>query len=323
MKKTPKSRTEPRSRSKRAQSPRRAASAVAHHDLVESSARSLERKTESVRKPKRTGVPRRGFTAATADKHELYQLAVQSPDEDIRFFERIYRQEAGREAKHLREDFCGTGFLMSRWIQGQRGRTAEGFDIHGPTVAWGMAHNFAPLGEEASRATIHLRDVREPSHKAPDVRVAQNFSYFVFKERTALLAYFRSIRADLARKGIFVLDIYGGPDAMAEMTEKRRIDAGFTYVWDQEAYWPATGEYRASIHFRFKDGTEMRRAFRYDWRLWTLPEVCDLLQEAGFSRLEQFWEGTDEDGVSGNGVYRRSKRGENCEAWVTYVVAFK
>ena len=26
----------------------------------------------------------------------------------------------------------------------------------------------------------------------------------------------------------------------------------------------------------------LRRAFRYDWRLWTIPELAEMLKEAGF-----------------------------------------
>jgi hypothetical protein len=32
-------------------------------------------------------------------------------------------------------------------------------------------------------------------------------------------------------------------------------------------------------------------------------------------------EGTSEDVEGGNGIYRRSEKGENCPAWVTYLVA--
>jgi hypothetical protein len=65
----------------------------------------------------------------------------------------------------------------------------------------------------------------------------------------------------------------------------------------------------------------MRGAFRYEWRLWNLTETLDVLADAGFSHLQTYWEGTDADGVSGNGVFRPSRLGENCEAWVTYIVA--
>jgi SAM-dependent methyltransferase len=270
----------------------------------------------------RTGPSRaHRFSARTADKHALYQLAVQSPAEDVRFLARLYRSLRGREARHLREDFCGTALLCTAWVRGKKPRTAEGFDISEKTLAWGRAHNFPPLGERAERIELHAEDVRAPSARRPDVRCAQNFSYFVFKERAQLLAYFESARRDLAPGGILVLDIYGGPEAMEEEEEEREIEEGFTYVWEQRRYVPATGAYEAHIHFRFPDGSEMRRAFSYDWRLWTLPEVKDALLDAGFARVDSYWEGTDAQGEGGNGIFRRSTRGENCPAWVTYLVA--
>jgi len=263
------------------------------------------------------------FTSKTADRQVLYQLAVQSPEEDVKFLSRVYRAKRKNLPRHFREDFCGTALLCATWVKRGKEYTAEGFDICEDTVGWGVVHNFEPLGDSAKRATIHVKDVRDASTKRPDVRAAQNFSYFVFKQREQLLEYFRAAYTDLAKDGIFVLDIYGGPDSMVETREEREIEEGFTYVWDQVAYWPATGDYKAHIHFEFRDGSQMRRAFSYDWRLWTLTEVVDALKEVGFPEVETFWEGTDEDGESGNGVYRKSRRGENCEAWVTYVVAYK
>jgi SAM-dependent methyltransferase len=264
---------------------------------------------------------KRVFTRKGADRHELYQLSVQSPEEDCDFFARVYRTLRKKEARHFREDFCGTALNCSQWLRRHDDNTAEGFDIDPDPVGWGIDRNFAPLGEEARRCTLHLKDVREPSAKRPDVRTATNFSYWCFHERPTLLEYFRAAHRDLKKDGVFVLDTYGGPDSMQEMVEERKIAEGFTYVWDQVSYHPATGEYKAYIHFRFKDGTELKRAFRYDWRLWSLTEVVDLLREAGFSAVDSYWEGTAEDGESGNGIYRRSRRGENCEAWVTYIVA--
>lgn len=289
------------------------------------------RKAEKANKPtkakggkgKGKGRSKSKFTAKTADIQELYQYSVQSPEEDVKFLKRVYRKVNGRDAKHFREDFCGTGLLMSEWLRTTKDGTTEGFDICRQTIGWGIEHNFKPLGEEARRATLHVRDVREKSLQRPDLRSAQNFSYFVFKERTQLLEYLRAAYEDLADDGVFVMDIYGGPESMEEMCEEREIEEGFTYIWDQDEYWPATGEYRAYIHFEFDDGTKIKKAFSYDWRLWNLLEVQDALYEVGFDRVQTYWEGTDEDGESGNGIYRPSKRGENCLAWVTYLVASK
>jgi hypothetical protein len=239
------------------------------------------------KKGKKKGRQARGprYTAATADKYELYQLSVQSPEEDVAFFRRVYKGLRGAKPGHLREDFCGTAFLASRWVKQGSEFTAEGFDIDPEPMAWGMEHNFEPIGSAAGRCKLHLKDVREPSHQPPDVRCALNFSYCIFVRREAMVEYFRAARADLAPKGVFFLDIHGGPEAMDEMEEERKIDEGFTYIWDQEAYWPATGEYLCHIHFEFKDGTRLEKAFSYDWRLWSNTEIVDCMREAGFASV--------------------------------------
>ncbi|MEM7308974.1 MAG: class I SAM-dependent methyltransferase [Planctomycetota bacterium] len=285
--------------------------------------RGKDKDKKAKKKDKKRGKKKPKFTAKGADRHELYQYSVQSPDEDCSFFARVYKSLRKKDARHLREDFCGTALLSATWLGRNKKNTAEGFDIDPDPVSWGIERNFEPLGDVAKRCRLQLKDVREPSTKSPDVRIATNFSYWIFKERRELVDYFRRAYEDLKRDGIFILDIYGGPEALNEVEEEREVEEGFTYVWDQVHYHPATGDYKAYIHFRFKDGTELKRAFRYDWRLWFLTEVRDALTEAGFSKTETYWEGTDEDGESGNGVYRKSRKGENCEAWVTYIVGVK
>jgi len=64
------------------------------------------------------------------------------------------------------------------------------------------------------------------------------------------------------------------------------------------------------------DGTRLERAFTYDWRLWTLTEIVDCLREAGFANVESYWEGTADDGESGDGNFRKKRRGENCLSWM-------
>lgn len=277
-----------------------------------------DKKGRSGKKPEK-----RVFTAETADRHELYELSVQSPEEDVRFLRRVYKSLRGKKAKHMREDFCGTALLSSHWIRRGPDYTAEGFDIDPDPVSFGIERHFEPLGEDASRCKLHLKDVREPSHVPPDVRCALNFSYCIFQTREEMLGYLRAAHADLAADGVLVLDIHGGPDSMEEVEEERDIEEGFTYVWDQVRFYPATGEYRCFIHFEFEDGTRLERAFRYDWRLWSITEIIDCLRDVGFEDVHTYWEGTDEDGESGDGNFRKKRKGENCDSWIAYIVAVK
>ncbi len=283
--------------------------------MSKSNSKKDKKKTKKKKKVK--------LTASTVDKYELYQISVQSPEEDIVFLDETYRDIRGRSARHFREDFCGTSALTAHWIKRGRQYTAEGFDIDPNPVNWGIKHNLKPLGDVAHRATLHIKDAREPSNEAPDIRCAQNFSYWVFKTRREMLDYFSRAYKDLAPSGIFVIDLHGGPECLETMEEETEMDEGFTYVWDQDEYWPITNEAKLYIHFRFPDGTELHRAFSYDWRLWGLTELREILQDAGFPRVDCYWEGTDDDGESGNGIFTREEKGESCLSYVAYLVAQK
>jgi len=128
------------------------------------------------------------------------------------------------------------------------------------------------------------------------------------------------VHADLAEGGIFVVDLHGGPESMQELEEEtEQDDESFTYVWDQDKINPISGHAQMHIHFRFPDGSEMSNAFSYDWRLWGLPELTDIFHDAGFSAVDCYWEGTDEDGESGNGEFEISTEGEARLSYVAYL----
>ena len=139
-----------------------------------------------------------------------------------------------------------------------------------------------------------------------------------------MLAYFESVYNDLKDSGIFVIDLHGGPESIQELEEETEMDdESFTYVWDQDSINPITSEARLHIHFRFPDGSEMTNAFTYDWRLWGLTELQEILFDAGFKKADCYWEGTDEDGESGDGIFSKTTKGEACLSYVAYLVAQK
>jgi len=271
---------------------------------------------------------RRGATLAKrADRHVLYQHAVQAPDYEIEFFEDHYKELRGKKPRSLREDFCGTALLCVEWCKSHPKRTALGVDLCADTLVWGQRHNLKPAGHEVS-SRIDLRhanvlDVRGPQ---VDIACALNFSYCVFKTRGALRHYFETVRVGIKDDGIFVLDLLGGTETMNAVKEEREIEGqNFVYIWDQAAFNPITHDFTCHIHFRFPDGSKMK-AFSYEWRLWTLPEVRELLIEAGFSRVHVYWEKfeedpEDEEEMVGTGEYVETNEAENQEAWIAYILA--
>lgn len=264
------------------------------------------------------------FTAKTADKYVLYQRAVQSAQQDADFLYDTYTAIRGISPTHFREDFCGTCLLSAYWVQKNKKCTTESYDIDPEPLQWGLENNLKPLGSAAKRVKQFEEDARNPSRVAPDVRCAQNFSYWIFKTRHEMLEYFKGVYKDLATDGVFICDLHGGPESMQEMEEEtEQEDGSFTYVWDQDSINHITGEARLHIHFRFPDGSEMKDAFTYDWRLWGLPELREILVEAGFKSVDCYWEGTDADGESGDGIFVKTDDGEACLSFVAYLVACK
>jgi cyclopropane fatty-acyl-phospholipid synthase-like methyltransferase len=189
------------------------------------------------------------------------------------------------------------------------------------------------LGAAAGRVHLLKDDVCRVRRPQVELITALNFSYSVFKTRDRLREYFRRARESLVPGGLFVIDAFGGKDAMDALREPRRIPAStafdgrrvptFTYVWDQEQFNALDHHIRCSIHFRFRDGSRLERAFIYDWRLWTLPELKELMLEAGFASVEFFMEGWDPKTWEADGVFRRRTYYENQAGWIGYVVGYR
>ncbi|MFN2426658.1 MAG: class I SAM-dependent methyltransferase [Candidatus Binatia bacterium] len=273
---------------------------------------------------KATAVKSRAITmAAAADKYDLYIRSVQSPDVEVAFFDRAFRTRFGRRPTSLREDFCGTAAVCYEWVKSAPGRRAVGVDLDAEPLAWGAKRFGSELSEEqASRLHIVHGDVRTTNSKA-EIIAAQNFSYFCFETRDDLRAYFKHVRRCLPKEGMLVLDVLGGSEVIEDDREEETSFGKFKYVWNHIDFDPVTHHCKYAIHFRFKDGSELRNAFQYEWRLWSLPELRELLAEAGFSSSDVYWEGTERETGEGNGVYRKRNRGDADPAWVVYLVAWK
>jgi len=264
---------------------------------------------------------RRTSTADTADRHELYQRSVQDVEAEIDFIEETWGNLRERPAELLREDFCGTANAACEWVRRGKNKLAVGVDLDPEVLEWGERHNLSALNKkERQRIELIEGDVRDVKLEPADIVLAMNFSYYLFKTRAGLREYFAAVLAGLAPDGLFILDAFGGYDGPREIEETRDLE-DFIYIWDQAVFNPIDSGITCHIHFEFPDGSRMDRAFSYDWRLWTLPEIREILLEAGFEQVDVYWEGTDEEANEGNGEFEPREVGEADAGWVCYIVA--
>lgn len=255
-------------------------------------------------------------------KYDWYEAAVQTPETEVDFMRKWYKKFHGRFPLSLREDFCGTGAISCEWVKKSKEATAFGVDLDPEPLAMGKRRNWAKLRPEArSRMSYIQGNVLDDRDFKVDVACAFNFSYFIFKGRPQLLQYFKKVRQGLNKQGLFFMDLFGGPESQTVVEEYRTVKRGLTYYWDCQSFNPITAECTFAIHFKDGKGKKHLNVFTYDWRLWTLPELRELLLEAGFSKTVAYWEEDDDKG-GGNGNYYPAEVAENCEAWVAYIAAF-
>ncbi len=264
--------------------------------------------------------------ADKADKYDCYQQSVQEPEHEIDIFDQAFREAYNRKALKLREDFCGTFAVCCYWVESDSKRSAWGIDLCEETLQWGKNNNLNKLKEKDSRrVTVMEQDVRERSTPQVDVLAAQNFSFWIFKTREEVLEYFKVAYANLASEGVIVMDMMGGRDCYdSDLVDKRTIvkgKKGFKYHWEQAYFNPVNSHCKFYIHFKFADGSKMKKAFQYDWRFWTIPEVRELLMEAGFKDTVVYWEEDTEDDE--DATWSKVDEAPNDYSWLCYVVGIK
>ncbi|MCG8414430.1 MAG: hypothetical protein MI746_09460, partial [Pseudomonadales bacterium] len=211
------------------------------------------------------------------------------------------------------------------WVESNSKRTAWGVDLCDETLQWGKDNNLSKLkAKEAKRITLLKQDVREFNTPQADVLAAQNFSFWIFKTRQEVIDYFKIAYNNLASEGVMVMDMMGGRDCYdTDVTDKRTIvkgKKGFKYHWEQAYFNPVTSDCTFYIHFKFGDGSKMKKAFEYNWRFWTIPEIRDMLAEAGFKESLVYWDEADDDE---DAEWIAVDELENDDSWICYIVGIK
>ena len=98
--------------------------------------------------------------AELADRHVLYEVAVQNTETEFEFVDGVFRRLRGRKAVTLREDFCGTAGMCCEWVKQRSKNRAIGVDLDSEVLAWGETHNVAKL-KPSQRSRVNLLKANE------------------------------------------------------------------------------------------------------------------------------------------------------------------
>ncbi|MDZ4676545.1 MAG: class I SAM-dependent methyltransferase [Oligoflexia bacterium] len=259
------------------------------------------------------------------DKYALYEVSVQSPDTQVDIYLDIYNDINKKKPRHFREDFCSTFILSLEWVKRHKSHTAVGIDLDSEPLRYGKKMHLSKLStDQKKRMRLLRQNVISVTKPKADIIGVGNFSFYIFQKRDVLIEYFKCCLKSLQKKGIIVLEMAGGPGTIEQRKETKTVKMSrgkkFKYIWDQKSFDPIPRQAHYAIHFKFADGSTLKNAFTYDWRVWTIPEVREALYEAGFSKTYVYWDQSD----SGNSYdYLQTEKATNDHAWVSQIVGVK
>ncbi len=252
--------------------------------------------------------------AISTDKHDLYEHAVQSPAQTALFLHAAH----ANEPTTLCDDFCGAGAVARAFTTAYPDATAIAIDNDPDALAALKARCDDDL---AQRITTRKANVVTTNAQA-DIIAALNFPVGYFHTRPDLLKYLKNARARLNPKGILVIDTYGGPTSFQTGRYEVKLDNGVRYTWEQRDANPLTGRVLNAMHFDIPGAKPLRDAFLYDWRLWSVPELRDALDEAGFTHTDVYLSLGSALDSQGRLIIHPSEEPEHLdEDYVAYLVA--
>uniref|UniRef100_A0A7S0Z398 Uncharacterized protein n=2 Tax=Hemiselmis tepida TaxID=464990 RepID=A0A7S0Z398_9CRYP len=134
---------------------------------------------------------------------------------------------------------------------------------------------------------------------------------------------------------MLVLDAFGGTSIFSNSYEEISnhdvvLDDGrearFTYVYEQMECEP-DGMMTIGVSFKFTDGSILKHAFKYAWRVRPVSVVREAMLKAGFEKVCVFVDWNDDSGAYRHGTHpfdleEWSKMCEEEEYKSCYIVAY-
>lgn len=248
---------------------------------------------------------------------------MQDPKRDVKLLTKFFKDaNNGKAPLHVKEDFCGTFYFSAEWILSHPERTALAVDNDWEPLSEGFKRYYNEMStSQKERLKVVQGDVCNKVKHTFDICFASNFSYNCLKERNVLKKYFAAAYKNLSKNGILVLDHFGGSDTMVPNMSRTRTVIGGTpwyYDWELKSYNPSTAHALYQIHFsRSKTKREFPKTFSYEWRMWSLSELTDIMKEVGFKKVQYYWENEKDN------LVLNPKNDLGLSVWIMHLVAIK
>jgi hypothetical protein len=156
------------------------------------------------------------------------------------------------------------------------------------------------------------------------------------------------VHASLKDDGLFCLDVFGGINALQPDVRIKHLPSGnivrffpilksphpkgtapyssvhafvSQYTAEQKKFDVFTNVSRLTLSFKFPDGSKLKDVFFYDFRLWSLPELREALNDSGFKDVWIWFPEETEDDEEPE--YKETTSASNRENWIALLVAGK
>ncbi|OZJ06614.1 hypothetical protein BZG36_00313 [Bifiguratus adelaidae] len=267
--------------------------------------------------------------ASQANLHEVYEASVQMPKREVQTLFNIHQElyndpeddSRPTAPEILREDFCGTAVLCKEWIlRNPLVRKAYGVDLSLLTLKYGREQHLVNPTLAENLQLFHGNVLTIEGVPKADIISALNYGIFYFHERRDLIRYLVRCREGLNEHGVLIVDAFGGTIVPTGNQKRRRL-GGFTYIYTQRDFNPLTNRTMVTLSFKFSDGSKLKDAFTYDFRVYSLKEITEAMLEAGF-KSTHIWiaeASNDEDEV--NEFQEVEKEFPVMESWNAYIAA--
>jgi SAM-dependent methyltransferase len=208
----------------------------------------------------------------------MYFYADDAPDASVkRDVEIILRLLDLAPGSSLLEVGCGEGRLLRALAR--RGYRTTGVDRSSTMIEAALTRN----GEDAA-ADYLIADVREMP-AAPRFDGAFSwYTSFGYEDDSGNLDVLRGIRAQLRDGGRFAIDVTNRDYLTRNLRETQVFERGDDFMIDRLSYDPETSRMRNDrVYIR----SSVRRV-SFSLRLYSFPELSELLSRAGFGSIEPF-----------------------------------